>query len=66
MKNQNPELMNNDLSKWYGPFYFNKSDSRIIVPKLNSSHGGSFNMASPFALLILVLIICAIIVTALF
>ena len=62
---QNPELMNNDLAKWYGPFYFNKRDSRIIVPKLNASLGGTFNMANPYAILIVVVIVVSIVITAL-
>jgi len=67
MKNkQNPELMNNDPGKWFGPFYFNKEDSRIMVPKLNPSLGGTFNFASPYAILILIVILATIIITALY
>ena len=58
-------MMNNDPGKWFGPFYFNKDDSRIMVPKLNPSLGGTFNMASPFAIVIIVVIVAAIIVSAL-
>lgn len=65
LKKQNPELMNSDSAKWFGPFYYNKNDARIIVPKINPSLGGTFNMASPYAILILVLIIASIIVSAL-
>ena len=42
-KKQNSELMNTDPGKWLGPFYFNKEDSRIMVPKLNPELGGTFN-----------------------
>jgi uncharacterized membrane protein len=63
-KKQNPELMNNDVAKWFGPFYFNKNESRIIVPKMDPSQGGSFNMASPYAILILLVIVALIAVTA--
>jgi uncharacterized membrane protein len=65
-KKRNPELMNNDPGKWFGPFYFNKEDSRIMVPKLNPSLGGTFNLASPYAILILIVIIATIIITALY
>ena len=65
LKKQNSELMNNDPAKWYGPFYFNKKDSRIIVPKLNASLGGTFNMANPYAILIIVVIIVSIVITSL-
>ena len=61
---QNPELMNNDPDKWFGPIYFNKEDSKIMVPKLNPSLGSTFNMASPYAIRIIVVIVSAIIITA--
>jgi uncharacterized membrane protein len=63
---RNPEFRNNDPGKWFGPFYFNKEDSRIIVPKLNPSLGGTFNMASPYSILIIIVILGVIITTALF
>jgi len=65
-RKQNPEFMNNDPGKWFGPFYFNKEDSRIMVPKLNPSLGGIFNMASSIAILILIVIVASIIISALF
>jgi uncharacterized membrane protein len=64
-RNQNQELMNNDPVKWYGPVYFNRKDPRIMVPKLNPALGGTFNLANPYALLILIVIIAAIVATAL-
>jgi uncharacterized membrane protein len=66
LKKQNPELMSNDVAKWYGPFYFNKNDLRIIVPKMDPSLGGSFNLASPYAILILLVIVAIIFATAIF
>jgi len=66
LKKQNPELMNKDVTKWYGPFYFNKGDSRFIVPKMDPSQGGSLNMASPYAVLILLAIVATIIITAIY
>lgn len=61
-----PEMMNNDPGKWFGPFYFNKEDSRIMVPKLNPSLGGTFNMASPYAIVILLVIALSIVLTAIY
>ncbi len=58
-----PELMRNDPAKWYGPFYINKNDKRIMVPKIDPSLGYTFNMGSPYALLILVLIVALIIIS---
>jgi len=64
MKKQNPEFMNNDPAKWYGPFYYNKKDPRIIVPNLNASLGGTYNWANPYAILILIVIVVSIVITA--
>jgi uncharacterized membrane protein len=63
---QIPEFMNNDPGKWFGPFYFNREDSRIMVPKLNPSLGGTFNLASPYAILIIIVLFAVIIATAVF
>ena len=64
--NQNPELMKNDPAKWYGPFYFNRKDPRIMVPKINPALGGTFNMANPYAILTVIAIIASILITAIF
>ncbi len=61
---QDPELMRKDPLKWYGPFYFNRKDPGIMVPKMNPALGGTFNMANPVAILILVAIIATIVTTA--
>lgn len=66
LKKQNPELMNSDSAKWFGPFYFNKNDSRIIVPKINPSLGGTFNLASPYAIIIIIVIVASIVITSLY
>lgn len=58
--------MNEDSGKWFGPFYFNKGDSRIIVPKQNPSLGGTFNMASLYAILIVIAIAASIVLSAMF
>lgn len=55
--------MNHDSAKWFGPFYFNKNDARIIAPKINPSLGGTFDLASPYAIIILIV---SIVVTALY
>lgn len=63
---QNPELMSSDPGNWYGPFYFNRKDSRIMVPKINPSLGGTFNLASPYAIVILIVLIASIVITAIY
>lgn len=52
---------NRDKYKW-GIIYFNRSDSRIFVPKLLSGTGWTLNFARPESYLIIVLLILFIIV----
>jgi uncharacterized membrane protein len=40
------DSMHKDPENWRGPFYFNRKDPRIIVPKFNSSMGWTFNCAN--------------------
>lgn len=54
--------MSKDPGNWHGPFYLNRKDPRLIVPKYNPALGWTFNFASPYAyltLFILALIIIA-------
>ena len=64
MDMQNPELMSKDPANWKGVFYFNKRDSRLIVPKLNPELGWTFNMGNYKAVLIVIAIIVSVILSA--
>lgn len=64
IETQNPELMSKDPTNWRGIFYFNKKDSRLIVPKLNPAFGWTFNMGSYKAILIIIAIIVSVIIVA--
>lgn len=33
-------------SNWKGPFYFNRRDPRVLVPKMNPSMGWTLNFGS--------------------
>lgn len=55
MKN-NPEHY-----KW-GMFYFNSTDSRIIVPKIDPMRGWTFNFGHPVSYLFVLLLIVLIVV----
>ena len=57
--------MNNDPAKWYGPFYYNKRFKNYCT-KIESFIRGTFNMASPYAILIFIVIIASIVITAVF
>jgi uncharacterized membrane protein len=47
------DAMSNDPLNWKGPFYFNKNDSRILVPKHNKSFGWTLNFANSYTYLLL-------------
>jgi len=49
--------MSKDPTNWYGPFYVNRKDPRLIVPKYNPARGYTFNFASPYAYVIIVAIV---------
>lgn len=58
------EILNNmskDPGNWRGPFYFNRKDPRLTVPKQNPSLGFTFNFASPYAYFIIFALILIII-----
>jgi uncharacterized membrane protein len=44
-------------NNWKGPFYFNRKDYRLIVPKSNPTMGWTLNFASPYAFLTIAAII---------
>jgi uncharacterized membrane protein len=58
------EAMRKDPGNWKGPFYFNKKDPRIIVPKLYAKTGMTFNFASPYPYLTIIAIAIIIIASA--
>lgn len=60
------DTMSKDLGNWRGPFYFNKKDPRLVVPKLNPSLGWTFNFASPYPYLILVGIVLILLLVNIF
>jgi len=41
------DLNSQNPNNWKGIFYFNKKDSRVMVPKQNPAFGWTFNMANP-------------------
>ncbi len=69
MKNKLDNNILNNMSKdpgnWKGPFYFNRKDPRLSIPKQDPSLGFTFNFASPFAYLAILAIIIILVVFAL-
>jgi len=41
------DTMSRDTSYWRGPFYINRRDPRLMVPKLHPSLGWTLNFANP-------------------
>lgn len=46
---------------WKGPFYFNRKDPRIMVPKYNQTMGWTMNFASPYAYALLIGIVLVVV-----
>ena len=61
MKKKIDESILNNMSKdpgnWRGPFYVNRKDPRLTVPKQNPSLGYTFNFGSVYAYLMVLAII---------
>jgi len=53
------DTMSNDPGYWKGPFYFNRKDPRLMVPKLHPSLGWTLNFASPYAYISILALILA-------
>ncbi len=70
MKNKLDNNILNNMSKdpgnWKCPFYFNRKDPRLSVPKQDPSLGFTLDFASPFAYLAILAIIIILVVFALF
>ena len=49
--------MSKDPSNWRGPFYFNRKDPRLTVPKQNPYLGVTMNFASPYTYLMIIALI---------
>lgn len=59
-KKLNSDLLNSmskDPGNWRGPFYFNRKDPRLTVPKQDPALGFTLNFASPFAYIFIIALI---------
>jgi uncharacterized membrane protein len=43
------DAMSRETGSWKGPFYYNRKDPRVMVPKMHPSLGWTLNFASPVA-----------------
>ena len=60
MKNTDNQQKSNN---WIGVIYFNRKDSRVIVPKRVSGMGWTLNFANPYTYIIIIAIISIIIIS---
>lgn len=63
------ERMHRDPGNWRGPFYDNRKDPRLIVPKLRPlgfGLGWTFNFASPYTYVFIILVLAIIIASQYF
>jgi uncharacterized membrane protein len=60
------DAMHRNPDYWKGPFYCNRKDYRIIVPKYNPMMGWTLNFASPYSLMGIVAIVLIIAATQIF
>ncbi|GEM_PF-369741 len=56
------DAMSRNSDYWKGPFYFNRKDPRLVVPKLNPAMGMTLNFANPYVYLLLISIILILVV----
>ena len=59
------ESMTKDPRNWKGIFYYNPKDPRLMVQKISPLRGWTFNFASIYSYITLVLIIIIVIAAAL-
>ena len=60
------DTMSRDSGNWKGPFYYNRKDPRLMVPKFNPSLGWTLNFASPAAYLAIIALVVVVIFTLIF
>jgi uncharacterized membrane protein len=51
------DTMSRNPANWRGPFYFNRKDPRLLVPKLEPSLGWTMNFSNSIAWIALAAII---------
>jgi len=59
------DTMSRDTSYWKGPFYFNRKDPRLMVPKLHPSLGWTFNFANSVSWIAIVALVGLVIIISL-
>ncbi len=53
--------MRKNEAYWKGPFYFNRKDPRIMIPKRQRPLGWTLNFASPYTYIFLIALVAIIV-----
>ncbi len=52
-----------ESNNWIGIIYFNRKDSRVIVPKRVSGMGWTLNFANPYTYIIIIAIVSILVIS---
>ncbi len=57
------DTMRKDPGNWKGPFYYNRKDPGLIVPKIYPLLGWTVNFTSPYAWILFICIVLIIVLS---
>jgi len=60
------DAMSRNPANWRGPFYFNRKDPRLMVPKLQPSMGWTMNFSNPAAWIAITLLLGIVVAVSVF
>jgi uncharacterized membrane protein len=59
------DAMSKNINNWKGVIYFNRKDTRLMVPKRYPSLGWTLNFANPYSYIALILLALIVIIATL-
>lgn len=59
------DRMQKDPTNWRGPFYYNRHDHRLFVPKREPLLGYTLNLANPYGYVMIIAIVAGIFLVSL-
>jgi len=64
LKKKTKDTYLSESDKWVYCFYFNRFDSRIIVPKRNMMRGWTLNFANPYTYILIIIIVAILVISS--